>query len=78
MAQRTIPQGVESRAKTQKGKAEMTRSGKAGNKMAEAIIETVNLIYQNNSAIHYLRELVLDLQAERYRREEIKRKEKQK
>ena len=46
-----------------------TRADKAGSEMGEAIIETVHLMYQNTTAIHYLRGLIIALQTERKSRE---------
>jgi len=48
-----------------------TRAGEAGNNMAQSIIEAVNLMYQNNTAMHYLRELILTLQVEQKKRKRI-------
>jgi len=48
-----------------------TRAGQAGHEMAKAIIESVHLMYQNNTAISYLRELILTLQAEKDTRERV-------
>jgi len=46
-----------------------TRPGSAGHEMARAIIEAVNLMYQNKTALSYLRELILTLEAEKQKRE---------
>ena len=41
-----------------------TRAGIAGHKMGKAIIESIHLMYQNKTALNYLRELVLALELE--------------
>jgi len=52
------------------------RAGIAGHEMAKAIIETINLMYQNNTALSFLNELILTLQVEKEVREEVKKKSK--
>lgn len=47
------------------------RSGQAGHQTAKAIIETINLMYQNKTALSYLKELILTLQVEKERREKM-------
>lgn len=47
------------------------RPGQAGHEMAKAIIETVHLMYQNTTALSYLRELILTLQVEKDARERV-------
>ena len=49
----------------------VTRAGRAGYNMADAIIESVHLMYQNNTALAYLREMILTLQLEKDKRERI-------
>jgi len=45
-----------------------TRAGKAGWQMGLAIIEMVNLFYQNKSALHYYKALTVALNDEYHRR----------
>lgn len=54
----------------------VTRAGRAGEGMANAIIEAVHLMYQNKTALAYLRVLEIKMRCEIERREEgEKRKE---
>ena len=39
----------------------MTRAGKAGRKLGESIIEIVNLMYQNNTAMNFLYNLLFTI-----------------
>lgn len=39
--------------------------------MARSIIESVNLMYQNKTALSYLKQLILTLQVEKERREKM-------
>jgi len=52
------------------------RAGTAGHEMAKAIIETIHLMYQNNTALSFLNELILTLQVEKELREEVKKRRK--
>jgi hypothetical protein len=52
----------------------MTRGKKAGLQMAEAIIEMVNLMYQNNTAIRFLCSLQYKIGIEIKKREKEKKK----
>lgn len=49
-------------------KNEISRAEKAGAKMGEAIIENVNLLYQNNTARNYLNGLLKKLNEDNERR----------
>ena len=46
-----------------------TRAHKAGKAQGEAVVETIHLFYQNNTALAYIRALCLELDAELERRE---------
>ena len=52
----------------------MNRPEKAGRHLAESIIEMTNLMYQDNTALSFLRELVDTLTIELAKRMEEKRK----
>ena len=46
-----------------------TRSAKAGESMAKSTIEMVHLMYQDKTALHFLKALHKSLESEIYRRE---------
>ena len=46
----------------------LTRAEKAGRLMGRAIVESIHLMYQNNTAAHYLRGLISVLETEVKRR----------
>lgn len=48
----------------------MTRAQKAGEQTGRAIIEMVHLMYQNNTALHFLKYLMSTLAVEVHRREQ--------
>ena len=49
-----------------------TRAARAGKAMAEAIIEMVDLMYQNSTSVNFLRALMLPLKRELYTRKNRK------
>lgn len=46
-----------------------SRAWKAGEKLAESIIEMIHLMYQKNTALNFIRGLCIKLNGERDRRE---------
>ncbi len=57
---------------------QMTRAEKAGRKMGNAIAEMVNLMYQNNTALHFYRGLFMIVNRDLTRRSTKDYKEKNK
>lgn len=51
-----------------------TRAWRAGEALGKAIIETVHLMYQNKTALAFIRALCIELNTERAKREESKPK----
>jgi len=52
--------------------AEKTRAWKAGESLGKAIIEMIQLMYQKDTALSFLRALCIELNTERDRRERLK------
>jgi len=50
-----------------------TRAGKAGKQLGESIVEMINLMYQDNTALHFLEALVCVITDEADRRQELKK-----
>ena len=46
------------------------RAWEAGEKMGKAIIEMIHLMYQNQTALSFIKALTIELNTERKRREE--------
>ena len=51
------------------------RGWKAGQAMGEAIIEMIHLMYQNQTALAFIKAITIELNTERNRREDELRKE---
>lgn len=51
-----------------------SRAWKAGEEMGKAILEMVHLMYQNQTALAFIRALSIQINTERNRREDIERK----
>ena len=53
-----------------------TRASHAGEEMGKAIVEMVHLMYQNQTALAYIKALSVEINTERYEREQRPNKPK--
>ena len=57
---------------------DLTRAWKAGEALGRSVVESVQLMYQNNTAMNYLKGLHREIEKEIFRRQEFMLRQKNK